>query len=184
MFCVYSGDGVNQLRAYLRLNGPQDEEESADFFPSNGTVLDGQYQHQQLPQVPFGGPFHPSNAQHSYPHGGQHQQLQHYGQPSALLPPPPPPHVMPPHLSTYWRNHALATGFMRPSTDGQQQQQAGPVPPPPPAAAHVPPHTGLQGLQGTQAATQVPFALTGDDADVDDEDVDGDGDEDMRAGDD
>lgn len=177
MFCVYSGDGVNQLRAFLRLNGPPDEDDNSGLH-SESTIRGGQFQHTTPSQLPFSGPFHPSNAQQFPTFNTQHQQHHHHGQPIAFLPPPPPHHVMPPQLSSYsWLQHATAPLINPNPPYGQQQHQMGPPPPPPPPAhAQMP--------SQAQGAAQVPLALTGDDADVDDEVVDGDGDEDMRGGDD
>lgn len=86
MFCVYSGDGVAQLREYLKLS-----EDSGPEIDQNGAVL-----------VP------PDNAPHQQHYIGgitalmnQHIANQHAG---VHLPPPPPHAVMPQNLT----GHALA----------------------------------------------------------------------------
>lgn len=152
MFCVYSGEGVAQLREYLKLSTPTDESDS------EGTIVDvtahapvhdhlGAVQQMSMQNgMPFyyaapPPPFHPINY-HQVPHG------------TMQLPPPPPHHIMPPNLT----GQALL-------------QHVGPAnrpPPPPPAHTHM--------LHNT-VPMQMPQGIVAMTDEIEDEDVD----EDMRV---
>lgn len=139
MFCVYSGDGVAQLRAFLRLL----HSEHSDSSDANGADVSTEaliQHHQHAPiQYPFvvpTAPFHPTNAPNM-------------GQGNSNLHPPPPMNIAPPLLT----GQALV----------QHVGAANRPPPPPPPHGHYPQH----GVHQPPPQGVVPVAE--DDEDVDED---------------
>jgi len=140
MFCVYSGDGVAQLREFLRLSVPSDE--------SDVTIVDtdNRMTHYQ----PFHGPpiamHHGMPFYNSGPHPPFHgtNQIQNGFQ----LPPPPPQNIMPHHLTGQALLHHLGA--------------ANRPPPPPPAHVHFSPPLAHQ-------TPQAVITTVEDDEDLDED---------------
>lgn len=139
MFCVYSGDGVAQLREFLKLYLSSEE--------SDITIIDtdNRMTHYQ----PFHGP--PTAMHHGMPfynnglHGPFHGTTNISN--GLQLPPPAPQNILPPHLAGQALLHHPGI--------------ANRPPPPPPAHVHFPPHP----LQPPQAV--IPTAEDDEDLDED-----------------
>ena len=119
MFCVYSGDGVAQLREFLKLSVPSDEFDVTIVDTDNRMTHYQPFHHGPHMAMHHGIPFY-TNVPPPPFHGTN--QIGHGFQ----LPPPPPQTIMPPHL----------TGQALLNHPGVANRP----PPPPPAHVHFPPH--------------------------------------------